>query len=693
MSNKYLLEIGTEEIPARYVKDALKQIKDQFKDAFNEENINYEDINVYSTPRRLTAIIEGLDDRQEDTESQSRGPSKKIALDEDGNPTKALEGFIRGQGVGIDDIFYLEHNGEEYVYTKTVKKGKDIEEILKDRVPKIIKSVNFPKSMRWGGKQLRFARPIRWIMSILEDKVVPFDLEGIKVSNVTKGHRFLGNSEIKIGNINEYMGKLEENYVILDQEKRKKIIEYSSERLAKETGGKLDHDEELLDEVTNLVEYPTPIIGRIKKEYLNLPKDVVTTTMKEHLRYFPVLDDKDRLSSYFITVRNGNDEYIDNVIKGNEKVLDARLADARFFFQEDISKPLEDYVESLKRIIFQEKLGTLYDKSMRIQKLSYRIADNLGVRDETKRNLERASYLSKADLTTKLVMEFTELQGKMGMKYAEESGENEVVALSIAEQYLPRYAGDDLPSTTAGFILSVADKLDSITGLFAVGIQPTGSQDRFGLRRNALGIINIILDKKINISLKELIDFSLYIYVDEQGLAFNYNEIEDEIMDFFMRRIKNMFSDKGIRYDIIDAVVHRDIDDIYDMKIRANKLSEWLDREDSSEALTAFNRVAKLGKDAEDNEVSRDLLTEDEEIRLYNSFNNIEDEVIEYIEQKEYDEALKLLASLKEPIDRFFDEVMVMVEDEEIKNNRLGLLKKIYNIMMKICDLSKIVNN
>src|SRR5699024_1743492 len=282
---------------------------------------------------------------------------------------------------------------------------------------------------------------------------------------------------------------------------------------------------------------------------------------------------------------------------------------------------------------------------------------------------------------------------KMGMKYAEESGENEVVALSIAEQYLPRYAGDDLPSTTAGFILSVADKLDSITGLFAVGIQPTGSQDRFGLRRNALGIINIILDKKINISLKELIDFSLYIYVDEQGLAFNYNEIEDEIMDFFMRRIKNMFSDKGIRYDIIDAVVHRDIDDIYDMKIRANKLSEWLDREDSSEALTAFNRVAKLGKDAEDNEVSRDLLTEDEEIRLYNSFNNIEDEVIEYIEQKEYDEALKLLASLKEPIDRFFDEVMVMVEDEEIKNNRLGLLKKIYNIMMKICDLSKIVNN
>src|SRR5699024_109801 len=568
-------------------------------------------------------------------------------------------GFIRGQGVGIDDIFYLEHNGEEYVYTKTVKKGKDIEEILKDRVPKIIKSVNFTKSMRWGGKQLRFARPIRWIMSILEDKVVPFDLEGIKVSNVTKGHRFLGNSEIKIGNINEYMGKLEENYVILDQEKRKKIIEYSSERLAKETGGKLDHDEELLDEVTNLVEYPTPIIGRIKKEYLNLPKDVVTTTMKEHLRYFPVLDDKDRLSSYFITVRNGNDEYIDNVIKGNEKVLDARLADARFFFQEDISKPLEDYVESLKRIIFQEKLGTLYDKSMRIQKLSYRIADNLGVRDETKRNLERASYLSKADLTTKLVMEFTELQGKMGMKYAEESGENEVVALSIAEQYLPRYAGDDLPSTTAGFILSVADKLDSITGLFAVGIQPTGSQDRFGLRRNALGIINIILDKKINISLKELIDFSLYIYVDEQGLAFNYNEIEDEIMDFFMRRIKNMFSDKGIRYDIIDAVVHRDIDDIYDMKIRANKLSEWLDREDSSEALTAFNRVAKLGKDAEDNEVSRDLLTEDEEIRLYNSFNNIEDEVIEYIEQKEYDEALKLLASLKEPIDRFFDEVMV----------------------------------
>lgn len=692
MSKKYLLEIGSEEIPARYVKDGLEQIRAGFENTFKEENINYDTIKVYSTPRRLTAIIEGLDERQEDIEKESRGPSKRIALDEDGNPTKALEGFMRGQGVKIDDIFYKEHKGEDYVFTRTVKKGKDIEDILQARVPEIIRNINFPKSMKWGGKDLRFARPIRWIVSIMENKVILFDLEGIKVSNVSKGHRFLGKDKIYINHVNEYIDLLEENYVILDQEERKEMIRFASERLAKEKGGNISKDEVLLDEVTNLVEYPTPIIGRIKKEYLELPKDVVTTTMKEHLRYFPVLDDKGRLSPYFVTVRNGNDDYIDTVIRGNEKVLDARLADARFFFEEDLARPLEDYVEDLKTITFQEKLGSLYDKSLRVQKLCKRIGDNLGVREETKDNLKRASYLSKADLPSKMVMEFTELQGKMGMEYAERSGENQVVSLALFEQYLPRYSGDRLPSTTAGSILSIADKLDSITGLFAIGRKPTGSQDQFGLRRSALGIINIILDKKINMSLKELIDYSLYIYVDEQGLAFNYDKIEDEIMDFFIRRIKNMFSDKGIRYDLIEAVVHRDIDDIYDMKVRADQLNEWLENEDLTEVLTAFNRVATLGKDSETEEVSRELLAEEEEINLYNSFNSIEDELLEYIEQKEYNKALEILASLREPIDSFFDKVMVMVEDEEVKNNRLGLLRKIYNTMMKICDLSKIID-
>ena len=691
MTKSYLLEIGVEELPAKYIKDTLKQLNDKFSLTLENERLNFGEIKVYSTPRRLTTIITGLDEGQEDISEDVKGPSKKISFDEDGNPSKALLGFMRGQNVDLDDIFFLENNGEEYVYAKVLKKGQDTSTILSQRVPEIIRSINFPKSMRWGGKNIRFARPIRWIVSILEDTIIPFDLEGISVSNTTKGHRFLGQKSIVIDNVDSYMNILKENYVILDQKERKEIIKYGAERLAKEKGGKLIQDEDLLEEVTNLVEYPTPLIGRIKDEYLKLPKDVVVTPMKEHLRYFPVIDDKNRLLPYFITIRNGNDEYIDIVTKGNEKVLGARLEDAKFFFKDDISKPLEDYVEKLKDIVFQEKLGTLYDKTLRVQKLSEKIGAYLEIGEETEKNLDRASYLAKADLVTKMVTEFTELQGKLGMEYAGISGENEIVSLAIFEQYLPRYSGDQLPTTTAGAILSIADKLDSIVGLFAINIQPTGSQDPFGLRRSALGIINIILDKKLNLSLNDLFDFALYIYADEMGLAFDYNKVKSEINNFFMGRIRSMFSDMKIRYDIIEAVLSADTDDIYDMKIKANKINNWLGNEDLSEVLKVFNRVSTLALNTDSSEVMRDLMA-DEEIRLYDSYNGIEEKVLNLIERKEYDKALDIFVTLKEPIDNFLDNVMVMVEDEILKNNRLGLLRKIYDTMMLVCDLSKIVN-
>ncbi len=692
MSRKYLLEIGVEEIPARYVEDTIGQLREKFDEMLKKENINYEKIDIYSTPRRLTTIITGLDEKQEDIRETVKGPSKKISFDDSGNPTKALQGFMKGQKVQLEDVFTQDYNGEEYIYVNVLKTGRETEEIFKERVPEIIRTIVFPKSMRWGGKNIRFARPIRWIVSIMDDKIVPFELEKIKVSNITRGHRFLGSSNIVIDNVDEYIESLKKNYVIVDQNERREIIKYGSERLAREKGGKLDHDKLLLEEVTNLVEYPTPIIGRIKEEYLALPMDVVITPMKEHLRYFPVYDDKNnRLLPYFITVRNGNDEYVDIVVKGNEKVLGARLEDAKFFYNDDISNPLESYIDSLKGITFQEKLGTLYDKTIRIQKLGEKIANYLEVGEETEKNISRASYLSKADLVTKMVTEFTELQGKMGMEYSKKSGENEIVSLAIFEQYLPRFSGDKLPSTTAGAVLSIADKLDSIAGLFAIGIHPTGSQDPFGLRRSALGIINIILDKKLSVSLMELIDFALYIYVEENGLAFDYNKVKDEIREFFVGRIKNMFSDMGIRYDIIDAVISTETDDIYDMKIKANKLNEWLEKDGLSEILTAFNRVSTLAQNTESSEIMRDLFTEDE-IRLYDSYNAIENKVLNLIDKKEYDKALDLFTTLKDPIDNFFESVMVMVEDEKIKNNRLGLLRKIYDTMMLVCDLSKIVN-
>ncbi len=394
---------------------------------------------------------------------------------------------------------------------------------------------------------------------------------------------------------------------------------------------------------------------------------------------------------YFITIRNGNDEYLDIVTKGNEKVLGARLEDAKFFFEDDISRPLEAYVEELKNIVFQERLGNLYDKTVRVQKLSEKIGAYLEIGEETERNLSRAAYLAKADLVTKMVTEFTELQGKLGMEYANISGENEIVSLAIFEQYLPRFSGDQLPSTTAGAILSIADKLDTIVGLFAINIQPTGSQDPFGLRRSALGIINIILDKKINLSLNELFDFALYIYVDEMGLAFDYNKIKSEINTFFMGRIKALFEEINIRYDIIEAVLSTDIDDIYDMKLRAEKINHWLSNDDLTDVLQVFNRVSTLALKTDSSEVMRDLLT-GQEIDLYDSYNKIEEKVLTLIEKKEYDKALDILVTLKEPIDNFLDNVMVMVDDAVIRNNRLGLLRKIYDTMMLVCDLSKIVD-
>lgn len=689
--NKYLLEIGVEELPARYIDTALEQLKEKAVQILKTERIKYENTIVYATPRRLVLIIEGIWDEQEDLETLNRGPSKRIAFDEENNPTKALEGFMRGQNVTIDQIIVQDYKEEQYVYANKVIKGKATEDILKDRIPNLIKNINFPKSMKWGGKNLRFARPIRWILSILNDKIVDFNLEGIVAGNVTRGHRFLGSNNIRINSVDEYLPKLKDNYVIVDQKERREIIEFGCNKLAKEKGGNLQTDEELLNEVVNIVEYPTPIIGKIKEEYLKLPKAAVVTPMKEHLRYFPVVNDKGRLLPYFITVRNGNDEHLDIVIKGNEKVLGARLEDAKFFYSEDIKKPLEGYVEELKTTIFQEKLGTLYDKTVRIQNLAIKIGQYLEVGEETQKNIKRAGYLSKADLVTAMVDEFSELQGIMGRQYAINSGENEIVSLAIYEQYLPRYSGDDCPTTTAGSILSIADKLDTIAGSFAIGIQPTGSQDPYGLRRQALGIINILLDKKMNLSLKEAIDYSLYIYVEENGLAFDYKEKKRQIEEFFKNRIRNLFIDMGIRYDIVDSVLGTNIDDVYDLKLRVDKLNTWLEEEEVEETLVAFNRVSNLAEKAVSDKVIEDLFTEEEEIDLYKAYIEIKKEVLKLLDNKEYDKALEKFNLLKEPIDKFFDEVMVMVDNEEIRNNRLGLLKKIYDTMLMICDLSKVV--
>ena len=686
MKNYLLFEIGVEELPARYVNSSMEQLKTNIVKSFNENRITFDEVNVYSTPRRLTVIVNNICEKQEDLEEELKGPAKKIAIDADGNFTKPLLGFMKSKGIKEEDIYFKQAGKEEYVFAKVKKVGQLTSEVLKDILPEAIKSMTFPKAMRWGGKNMRFIRPIRWMVCILNDSLLNIELEGIISSNTTKGHRFLGESEFEVNTLAEYLNKLKENFVILNQEERKELIKKQCEDVAKSLGGEIEFDEELLEEVTHLVEYPTAFYGEFDKDYAKLPKEVVITPMKQHQRYFPVLKDG-KLLPNFIAVRNGDSYKIDNVKKGNEKVLEARLADALFFYKEDTKKPLESYIEKLKTVVFQAKLGTVYDKSLRIEKLASDILGKLNEQD-IKEDTLRAAKLCKADLVTGMVFEFTELQGVMGREYAKVSGENENVAQAIFEHYLPRFAGDILPTTKSGVILSIADKLDSIAGFFAIGIQPTGSQDPYALRRQALGIINILMDNDLDISLRELISLTLDNY---SFIEFDKEEVLTQIMEFFKDRIKNLFRDLGIRYDVIDAILSSNIDDIADMYVRAKALNSWIDKDELVEMLTAFNRVATLAQKAETNNADINLMTEEAEFNLYQQFQETKTNVEHLLANKEYTRALDAFASLRPAIDKMFDSVMIMDNNEDIKNNRLAILKQIYDTMLNICDLSKIV--
>lgn len=686
MNNYLLFEVGVEELPSRFVESTLEQIKSNLTKLFKENRINFNDIKTYGTPRRLTFVVEGISDKQSDLEEEVKGPSKKIAIDAEGNFTKPALGFMKSKGLKEEDVVFKTVGKDEYIFGTIRQAGCDTSQVLKTILPEAVKSVVFPKAMRWGGKNMKFARPIRWMVTLLNDNVLEVDLEGIVSSNVTKGHRFLGKSEFEVTSLEDYFAKLEENYVILDQVKRKEIIKKQCIEVAKSLGGEIEFDEDLLEEVTHLVEYPTAFYGEFDADYAKLPKEVVTTPMQQHQRYFPVLKDG-KLLPNFIAVRNGDDYKIENVKKGNEKVLEARLADALFFYKEDTKKSLESYIEKLKSVVFQAKLGTVYDKTLRIEKLSTDILNLLDLSNENE-DTKRAAKLCKADLVTGMVFEFTELQGIMGREYAKVSGENEAVSEAIFEHYLPRFAGDILPKTNPGIALSIADKLDSIAGFFAIGIQPTGSQDPYALRRQALGIINIIMDSKIDVSLKSLVELALENYTN---IEFNKEEVTSQMMEFFKERIKNLFRELGIRYDVIDAVLSSNIDDISDMNLRAIELNNWLQKDELVEMLTAFNRVSTLAQKSVSSEVSESLLKEDAEVKLYNEFKVIKEKVNELLNEKKYSESLDCFASLRPSIDAMFDSVMVMDKDEAIKNNRLGLLKQIYDTMLSICDLSKIV--
>ncbi len=688
----YLLEIGVEELPSRYVDNALMQIENLAKNILNENLVEFDNIKTYATPRRLVLFIKSLALQTQKKEEIVRGPSAKIAFDEQNNPSKALMGFMKSQGVELKDTYVDKVKDTEYVFAKKIIDGKNVKDILKNEMPNLIRSIHFDRTMKWGGKNLKFARPIRWILSILGSETLEFELEGIVASNKTRGHRFLGKPEIIVNDTSSFEKLLEENFVILDQNKRREAIKYGSKKLAKSVGGQIEDDEDLLTELTYIVEYPTPLMGSVNEEYLSLPKVVVTTPMREHLRYIPVYNEDKDLMPYFITIRNGNSEFKETVIEGNEKVLAARLEDAKFFYKEDIRKSSEDYIEDLKGITFQEKLGTIYEKTKRVGKLSEDIGNSLDVGEETISSLRRAAYLSKFDLATKMVQEFTELQGTIGTIYSRVWKESEIVSKSIEEQYMPRYAGGELPATTTGSILAIADKLDTIVGLFAIGLNPSGSQDPFGLRRNAIGIINIIRNKMWDLSLAQLVDFSLYAYVSENNLVFDYENVKEEILNFFISRIKTMLLDRGDRYDIVEASVSAKTS-----LLSLFELSRCLDeyfKSDLKNEIEAFTRIKNIvDKNPIMEDFNEELLKDKEEKELYEAYSKIKDSYYESVCEGNYKEGLDTIFSLQSYIHNFFDNIMVMVDDEEIKNNRLLLLSMINKDLGKILDISKIIQD
>ena len=685
MNNYLLYEIGVEEMPSRFVQSTLDQLVSGLKSRLEEKRVAFEDIDTFATPRRLILVVKGLADRQADLEEEVKGPAKKISIAEDGSFTKAAQGFMRGKGLSESDVYFKDLNGTEYIFATIREEGKDTDEVLMEVLPEIVKSVVFPKSMRWGGKNMRFVRPIRWLVALHNDKVVPVDLEGIIASNVTVGHRFLGAKSIELSSIEDYFKKLEENFVVYDQDLRKDMIRKQIDQVAASIGGKVEMDEELLDEVTYIVEYPTAFYGEFDKSYTELPKEVVKTPMKAHQRYFPVVGEDSNLLPYFIAVRNGNDYKIENVKAGNEKVLEARLADAKFFFNEDRQHDLEYYRNKLNTVVFQEKLGTLLDKSERIYNIAKVYGKEVDVNIE---DLESAAYYAKADLVTNMVFEFDELQGYMGMQYSRLEGKNDTVSKAIYEHYMPRFNGDTVPSTMEGAILSIIDKMDTIAGFFAIGIQPTGSADPFALRRQCIGILTILLEKNIEIDVARLASISLDQY---SSVEFDKDSVIDNIIEFFNERTKNMFKDMGIRYDVVEAVLASDEKNISDLYVRAEAMNKWIDRDSLTDMLVAFNRVSNLAEGAETDKIDQALLLEDVEKELYDNFKDVDSKISDLMDQKEYTKSLDAFASLKPAVDNFFDNVMVMSDNPKLRTNRLALLKNISDSMLKVCDLTKIV--
>lgn len=680
MAKDLLFEIGAEEIPAGFMPNILGQLKQLAETKLNDAHLPFESIATYGTPRRLALIVKGLADTSAEISERHKGPSASIAYDADGNATKAAIGFARGKGLDVADL--VVENG--YIYAETKTAGVPAKDIVTDMLPQLITGLNFPKSMHWGKLDAKFVRPVRWLVALLDEDVIPVEFATVKSGNVTRGHRFLGADEITIKNASSYVDTLKENYVMVDQDARRELISKQLHDIAASKNASIVWDDDLLEEINYLVEWPTALCGGFEESYLALPDAAIITPMKDHQRYFPLVDQDGKLLPMFLTVRNGSDHSIEVVQAGNERVLRARLDDAKFFFNEDRKKPLIDRQDGLTKIVFQEGLGNLADKTERLLKLGRVFGEECGLHEDTVVVLERATELAKTDLTTGMVTEFTELQGVMGKEYALLDGESPEVAEAIFEQYLPRFAGDVLPQTEAGKVLSIIDKVDNIVATFSRGLIPTGSQDPYALRRQTIGILNILLGSEWNISLRPIFKASMELL---NVPAEKQDELLDQVEEFFTLRLKNIFLDREVPHHVIDLLLSNNELSVADAEGLVNAL--LVNRIDEDvELVQAYTRMYNLVKDVEYTGVNSDLLKEDAEKELFEAASKASEASSAAWEAGDYDAVVAVPATLVPAINKFFEDVMVMDKDEAIKANRLQLVRLAYSVMAIIGDIS-----
>ena len=684
MAKDLLLEIGTEEVPAHVMPGVLAQLKERAEKAFQENRIAFASVRTLGTPRRMALLVKDLAEKQADVTSENRGPSVKIAFDADGKPTKAAQGFARGQHVAPEDL--VEKDG--YVYAVVHETGKETAELLKTLLPELICALSFPNNMRWGSLEFKFIRPIRWLVALFDSEVIPFEVANVTSGRVSRGHRFLSQGDFSIAKADDYEKDCEAQYIIVDSEKRKAMIRAQIEAVAKENGGRAEITDDLLEEVLYLVEYPTALCGRFEEKYLQLPPEAVITPMRDHQRYFPVKDDAGKLLPLFITVRNGGKEYLETVQHGNERVLRARLADAQFFFDEDRKKSLEEHRDKLKTVVFQQGLGTMYEKTERLAQLADFIADEIGADEKAHKHARRAALLSKADLVTGMVTEFTELQGIMGREYAKLDGECDKVAIAIDEHYMPRFAGDAQPQTTAGRIVSTADKIDTIVGTFHLGKIPTGSQDPFALRRQALGLVHMVIEAKYHLSISRLVAKAMDLYGITE--AEERAKMQADVAEFLRLRLRNVLEAEQIRYDAADAVLG-DVDDIYNVLLRARAVTAFTGQKDAAQSMQAFVRVANIARKSAAETIYPERFHIAEEMALYQAYTSTKSAVESLVSGEDFEGAIDALTELAAPIDAFFDNVMVMDKDEAIKDNRLALLRGVDGIIREVADFTKLV--